>query len=142
MALSAFGDKAAPPDDKAVAATLGAAHPQWQAVRQSLREMCDPYSEVWGFTAASTGWGLRARQGDRVVAYLTPREGEFLASFALGEQAFAAARASGLPDTALAVLDGARRYAEGRAVRITVRDEADVVVVLKLAAAKLGRPPR
>lgn len=142
MALSAFGDRASPPGEDEVAAALGAARPHWEAVRQRLGEMCDPYSDAWGFTAASTGWGLRARDGDRVVAYLTPRDGEFLASFALGEQAVAAARAAGLPDAALAVLDAARRYAEGRAVRITVRDAADVDVVLKLAAAKLGRPAR
>jgi hypothetical protein len=65
MALSAFGDRTAPPGEDEVAAALGAAHPHWEAVRQRLGEMCDPYSEAWGFTAAGTGWGLRAARRPR-----------------------------------------------------------------------------
>jgi hypothetical protein len=142
MSLSAFGDRAAPPQPDAVAATLGPAHPLWESLRTGLAAACDDYSEVWGYTAKSTGWGLRAKDGDRVVVYLTPREGEFLASLAMGEKAVVAARAAGLPDRVLAVVDGARRYAEGRAVRLTVSTEADVDAVLRLASAKLhpGRP--
>jgi hypothetical protein len=141
MPLSAFTDKAAPPPDDELRATLGAAFPLWESARQRLAALCDRYDEAWGFTSASTGWGLRAKQDGRIIVYLTPRTGEFLASFALGDRALRAARASELPPSVLAVIDNARRYAEGTAVRLTVASEADVDAVLRLAAAKLSPAP-
>jgi hypothetical protein len=102
MPLSAFTDKAAPPPDDELRATLGAAFPLWESARQRLAALCDRYDEAWGFTSASTGWGLRAKQDGRIIVYLTPRTGEFLASFALGDRALRAARASELPPSVLA----------------------------------------
>jgi Protein of unknown function (DUF3788) len=91
--------------------------------------------EVWGYTAKSTGWGLRLREGDRVLAYLTPQRGVFLASFVLGEAAVQAARARVRPER-LATIDAARRYAEGRGVRWTVASDADADDVLAVLACK------
>ncbi len=44
-----------------------------------------------GFTAASTGWGLRVRYKERVILYMTPQQNQFLVSIVLGEKAVAAA---------------------------------------------------
>lgn len=140
MALSAFDDKAAPPDEDALAATLGAAYELWNTLRGRLASGWHPYAELWGYTSKSTGWGLRVKRGERVIVYLTPRHGEFLASFALGEKAVLDAQARGLPSAVVELIDGARRYAEGRAVRLTVTSAADIDVVEKLAAAKAGLP--
>jgi hypothetical protein len=140
MALSAFDDKAAPPDETALAVTLGPAHELWNTVRGRLAAAWQPYAEVWGYTSKSTGWGLRVKHGERVIVYLTPQHGEFLASFALGEAAVRDARQRGLPAAVLELIDGARKYAEGRAVRFTVATAADLDVVEKLAAAKAGLP--
>jgi hypothetical protein len=48
-----------------------------------------------------------------------------------------AARQRGLPQKVLKIIDQAKRYAEGTAVRIDVKGPADVAVVKKPAAAKL-----
>ena len=49
---------------------------------------------------------------------MTPRERHFLVGFVLGERAVEAARESRLPESILAEIDGATKYAEGRGVRI------------------------
>ena len=100
--------------------------------------MWAPYSQEWGYTSRTTGWGLRLKRGSRIIIYLVPRDGHFLASFALGERAASAAHASGLPDRVLTLIDNARRYAEGRAVRVEVRDANDVDAVRQLAAIKIA----
>ena len=138
MALSVFGDKAAPPEAATLAAALGPAYPWWNELREQLAVLCTPSSEQWGFSGKSTGWGLRIRRRDRIIVYLTPREGAFLASLALGERAVRAAHAGGLPAPVLALIDSARRYAEGPAVRVEVRAAADLETVRALAAIKLA----
>lgn len=136
MALSAFDDKTKPPVPEELAARLGGAAVLWDELRR--RAGAGSLVGEWGFTAKSTGWGLRLKQGRRVILYMTPCEGYFLASFALGEKAVQAARASDLSASVLAVLDGARKYAEGRGVRLEVRSAEDLRNVLRLAEIKLA----
>lgn len=138
MALSAFADKSSPPTPDAVAAVLGPAWEPWQALQDRLQAEVGPLAPIWGFTSKSTGWGLRLRRGERVVLYLTPQAGQFLASLALGDRALAVARGSGLPPQVLAVLDAAPRYAEGTGVRLVIRQAQEIPAVLLLARAKLA----
>jgi hypothetical protein len=49
-----------------------------------------------------------------------------------------AARESGLPAPVLAVIDGAKKYAEGRGVRLEVRSAEDVHNIEKLAVIKMA----
>ena len=73
----------------------------------------------------------------RNIVYLSPREGWFMAAFALGDRAIAAALASDLPAYVLENIAGSKRYAEGTAVRIEVRTLEDVEIVKKLARIKI-----
>ena len=61
---------------------------------------------------------------------MTPCEGYFIASFALGEKAVRAAHETDLPVSALEVIDIAKKYAEGRGVRLEVRS-AEMFVMWK-----------
>ena len=138
MALSAFDDKSKPPPKADLAATLGKSFIHWNALREILASRFVPLTEEWGYTSKSPGGVLRLKTRKRVIVYMAPREGYFLASFALGEKAVAAARESGLPDSVLEIIDSARKYAEGRGVRIEVRNSKDVRNVEKLAVAKMA----
>ena len=84
------------------------------------------------------GWTLRLKQPARVLVYLTPQRSHFLASFALGEKACAAVREAGVPAAILALIDAAPKYAEGRGVRIPVRNKAGLKGILAIAAIKLS----
>jgi hypothetical protein len=73
----------------------------------------------------------------RNVVYLSPHRDCFTASFVLGDKAVQAARQSGLPKGVIQMLDEAKRYPEGTAVRIDVNEAKDLAIVRKLASVKL-----
>ena len=59
-----------------------------------------------------------------------------MAAFILGDKAVTAARKSKLPPDVLKIIDEAKRYAEGTAVRIEVHAAKDVNLVKTLAKIK------
>ena len=74
----------------------------------------------------------------RAILYLTPRSKHFLVGFALGEKAVKIALDSGLPPTVASTVENAKRYPEGRAVRLEIRFKKDLAGVRILAEAKMG----
>ena len=136
MALSAFTNSAHPPTDDELRVTLGAAGTVWAKLIDAIAKRIDPIEQVWRFTSASTGWGLRLRQNDRVIIYMTPQNGQFLASLALGERAVAAAQNVRLAADLRDAIDAAPRYAEGRGVRVIVKRAAQVAGLATLAEIK------
>lgn len=142
MALSAFADKAVRPTDGVLQKSLGRSAAPWMRLKAEMQSAYGPLAEDWNFAGKAYGWSLRLKQKSgpkRAVVYLTPQEGQFLASFALGEKACAAARASGVPAAVLKIIDAAPKYVEGRAVRIPVRTLKDADAVRRIAACKMGQ---
>ena len=138
MALSAFDNKSAKPAENDLSAVLGKTCKLWNQLKESVMTAHAPLTEEWGYASKSTGWGFRLKKKDRVLLYMTPCEGYFLASFALGEKAVQAAHSAKLPAAVLALIDAAPKYAEGRGVRVEVRTAKDIAVVEKLVALKAG----
>jgi hypothetical protein len=136
MSLSAFTDKTRMPTDDDLRPVLGRAYASWTTLLDLVAERIDPINELWGYTSASTGWGLRVRHRERVILYMTPQENQFLVSFALGEKAVAAAHAAKLPAALLKAIDGAPRYAEGRGVRLEIKGSRQLASLAKLAEIK------
>ena len=137
MLPNAFIGKATEPTSQELAAELGTSQVLWDKLLATLAKLHIDEQE-WNSYSRKAGWALKVKQGTRTILYLSPARGCFTASFALGEKALQAARASGLPDAVLKVIDGAKRYAEGTAVRVEVRTTKDLDVVKKLAQAKQG----
>ncbi|HET6671522.1 MAG TPA: DUF3788 domain-containing protein [Pyrinomonadaceae bacterium] len=138
MALSIFDDKLTPPTEASLKQALGNSFAIWNELKKALAANYPPVSFEWGFTSKSTGWGLRIKHKERVILYMTPCEGYFLASLALGDKAVKAARESNLPNKVLKIIAGSRRYAEGTGVRLEIRSISDLRIVEKLAAIKLS----
>ena len=134
--LSVFHDKDRVPTDDAVRRVLGDAHATWVQLLDLVAERIGPVSEVWKCGNARTGWGLRVSQDDRVILYMTPQPRQFIVSFALGERAVEAARLTRLSASVLQAIDAAPRFAEGRGVRVTVRDGRDIPTLTQLAQIK------
>ena len=138
MALSALDAKPHPPTEEELVAMLGSAYAHWKDLKKRIASQFTPLSIGWGFSSKATGWGLRLKQEKRAVLYMTPCKGYFLASFALGEKAVKAAKTNGLPASVQSVIDNARKYAEGRGVRLEVRNARDVQNIEKLAQIKMA----
>ena len=137
MALSAFDDKSREPSEDDLESVMGRAIKHWMAIVKKAASDYPPLDQSWGFAGTAWGWSLRLRQKKRTIMYLTPCKGYFIAGFALGEKAVRAASEAGLDQSTLSLIDSARKYAEGRAVRIEVRRKRDRDQVLRLAAIKM-----
>jgi hypothetical protein len=138
MALSAFDDKSKAPQTNELKKILGKTAGHWDSLREHIASEYAPVDETWNFAGANWGWSLRLKQKKRTVLYMTPCKGHFLVGFVLGEKAVKAAHRSALPETVLALVDGAKKYAEGRGVRIEVRSKKARDDAEKLAAIKMA----
>jgi hypothetical protein len=138
MALSAFGDKSKPPTANDLAEVLGRTHSHWNALLAHAVAEYDPLDMTWNFAGANWGWSLRLKQKKRTILYLTPCPKHFMVGFALGEKAVAAAGDADLPAAVMKIISAARKYAEGRAVRLEIRNKKDLAAAIKLAAVKMA----
>ncbi|HEY3351696.1 MAG TPA: DUF3788 family protein [Polyangia bacterium] len=142
MAANAFANafigQATAPTDAELTAALGQARPLWDRLVATLTREHGVATHEWHCYSRQAGWSLRLKRGERTIVYLAPAAGAFRASFALGEAARAAARASELPPPVLTILAEAKKYAEGYAVRVEVAGAKDVAAVARLAAIKIA----
>jgi hypothetical protein len=133
---NAFIGQAKEPTDRELAAALGAAKVLWDNLAAELSGEHNLTRE-WNSYSIKAGWALRLKRESRNVVYLSPSRSGFMASFALGEKAMQAARASKFPNHVLKIIAEAKKYAEGTAVRIVVTGAEDIAVIKKLAKIKL-----
>jgi hypothetical protein len=137
MALSAFADKSNEPKPDDLKKVLGRANNHWTGIVEQVAGDYPPLDRSWAFSGTAWGWALRLKHKKRTIMYLTPCERYFIVGFALGEKAVRVAHEAGLDESILALIDGAKEYAEGRAVRIEVRRRRDRDQVLRIAAIKM-----
>ncbi len=138
MALSVFDDKSKRPQASDLKGALSRTSTHWDSLITHIASEYPPLDETWSFSGANWGWSLRLKQKKRTVLYMTPCRGYFLVGFVLGEKAVRAAHGSTLPDSVLTVIDGAKKYAEGRAVRIEIRNKKDVENAKRLSSIKMA----
>ena len=138
MAFSALDDKAHEPSDADVAEVLADAVHLWTDLKDLMASRFDPLAEDWTFSGKKWGWSLRLKHKKRAILYMMPSTGFFFVGFALGEKAVNAAHESGLPQPLLDIIDGSKKYAEGRGVTLEVRSTADLDNVLELSEIKMA----
>lgn len=134
---NAFAGQKECPTDKALATVLGSTLPLWEKLVAILKDELKVDTAEWHSSSPKYGWSLRLQLKKRNIVYLGPRQAYFVAAFALGDRAVAAARNRDLPPEVIRNIDESKRYAEGTAVRIDVKKLADVNVVKMLAKIKI-----
>jgi hypothetical protein len=138
MTPNAFIGQPKPPTDAELAVALGDAKALWDKLLEDLAGRLKLTVQEWNSYSSKAGWSLRLKFKDRNIVYLAPCKECFFASFALGDKAVAAARAIGLPPNVLKIINEAKRYAEGTAVRLEIKQAKDIEAVTKLAGIKLA----
>jgi len=135
---NAFIGKTSQPTNAELEAALGPVKALWDQLLASLAREHKLTVQEWNSYSPKAGWSLRLKSKDRNILYLSPCRGSFRTAFALGDKAVAAACASDLPQIVIKTISGAKRYAEGTAVRLEVKKEKDLETVTKLAGIKLA----
>ena len=137
MLTNAFIDKPKKPTAAELTAALGPSKALWDQLLAGLADEHNLTVQEWNSYSRKAGWSLRLKLKDRNILYLTPCQGCFFVSFALGDKAVQAARQSGLPQSVIKIIDEARRYAEGTGIRIEMKKPRDIKIAKQLAAIKL-----
>jgi hypothetical protein len=137
MVANAFIGKSEKPTENELAAQLGPTKAVWDRLLAELAKEFDLVTWEWNSYSRKAGWSLRLKRGERNIVYLSPGLACFMASFALGDRAARAARESKLPKIVMQIIDEAKRYAEGTAVRLEVSGPKDIPAIKRLVAIKL-----
>jgi hypothetical protein len=138
MSPNAFIGKAEKPTDAELTAALGQARATWDQLIDDLADECGVVGQEWNSYSRKAGWSLRLKREQRNIVYLSPCQGCFLVSFALGDKAVKAALQSKLPPPVIKIINEAKRYAEGTGVRLEVKAPKDIAAVKTLASIKLA----
>ena len=94
MPENAFAGWATQPTERELASVLRDSYLLWHSLVAELKTELKLDRQEWNSYSAKAGWSLRLQSKKRNIVYLSPRTGSFLASFALGDKAVAAARNS------------------------------------------------
>jgi hypothetical protein len=139
MIRRALMDKGEKPDDARLAEALGDSFALWTSLKTAVAAEHGPVVEEWKYYGAKSGWSMKLLRGARNLFFLIPGEGAFTLGFIFGDKAVAAVERSGLPKPLIAELRAAKKYAEGRGLRLEIRTRADAGIGAKLVGIKLGR---
>jgi hypothetical protein len=134
---NAFIGKLNKPTDGDLTEALGPIKALWDQLLATLADQFNLIDQEWNSYSPKAGWALRLKRKKRNIVYLSPCQGCFFASFALGDKAIQAAHQSKLPKRVIKIIDEAKRYAEGTGVRLDIKKPKDIDIVKKLTTIKL-----
>lgn len=137
MALGYFDDQDCEPDGANVAEALKQSAAMWDEIVDHVTNTYPQVTVKWIYSK-SGGWTSRLISKKRTVVYLTPCDGHFKVGLVYGQKATDTALASGLPDDIKEVIRSARVYAEGRGIRLEVRDVDNVPHIIEMIRIKMA----
>jgi hypothetical protein len=137
MSSSIFCDKSIRPDDRKLAEALGCTYPLWVEIKSHIQAEYGELVEEWKYYNPKSGWILKSLNKKRNLFFLTPCQKYFRIAFVFGDKAVAVIEKSDLPAAMIEELRKAKKYAEGRGLRLEVRKRSDVEHAKKLLAIKM-----
>lgn len=137
MAFSIFTDISITPDDKTLSEVLSVSFVWWNDIKGFVFQQYPKAIEEWKYSGKNYGWGFRLKDKKRAIIYLTPAEGFFMASLVFGEKATQQIMQSSVSEEIKKNIREARVYAEGRGIRIEVKNAEILGDIKKLISVKL-----
>lgn len=138
METSVFTDRAKKPDEKRLVRTIKESGPHWKTIKTHITKKHGEGIEQWKYYGPKAGWVLKVLLKKRNLFFLTPLKGYFRVTFVFGDKAASAVATSNLPAAIRNELRDARRYVEGRALRVEVKRQVDARYVKKLIDIKIA----
>lgn len=90
----------------------------------------------WKYYGAKHGWSLKVFQKKRNMCFVGHEPGAMAMAFVLGERAYEQLLAWDLRPELRASVEAAKKYPEGRGIRLIIRDESDLEDAQVLLEAK------
>lgn len=134
---SIFTDKSTIPSTNELENALGSTFHYWQNLADFTLNLYPKAVMEWNYPGAKYGWSFRIKDKKRAILYLLPRERYFEVAFVFGGKACAQIGQTAISEKIKTDLASARVYAEGRGIRIEVKNEDQIADIQKLIAIKL-----
>ena len=138
MDTSIFTDKHQIPDEQKLQKALGRSYKFWEEIRIFTLKTENSLLEEWNFPGEKYGWSYRIKDKKKAIVYLLPRENYFKVAFVFGQKAVDAILLSNISENIKDELNKARVYAEGRGIRIEIKDTTLLNDIKELIEIKLS----
>ena len=138
MDINIFMDASKKPDDKDLQASYGNLFSLWQELRNYVFEKYPSAFEEWHYPGAKYGWSYRMKDKKRAILYLLPRDKYFKVAMVFGQKATDAVYSSNVSEEIKSELKAAKIYAEGRGIRIDIKNSSQIDDIKTLIDIKLA----
>jgi hypothetical protein len=138
MEISIFTDNEKMPTYEDLNVSLGSTSNLWMIIRDFVFERYPAAREEWNYSGKKYGWSFRIKDKKRAIIYLLPRDSYFKVAFVFGQKASEQVYQSEVSDSIKNELANAPVYAEGRGIRIEVRNNSVLGDIKKLVEIKLA----
>lgn len=135
---SIFIDKKIIPADAHLKKALGSTYKLWRQLADFTRASYANAAGEWKFSGEKYGWGFRIKDKKRVLIYLLPRDNFFKVGFVFGQKATDEILKSDIAELLKNEIRSAKVYAEGRGIRIEVKDNSLLTDLQKLITIKIS----
>ena len=136
--ISIFQDKTITPTDNDLVEKLDSTYNLWiQLQNFVLSKYPDGLSE-WNYPGKKYGWSFRIKDKKRAIIYFLPRDKYFKVAFVFGQKATDDIMNSNIFPKIKPELMQARKYAEGRGIRIDINNDLRIPDIKKLIEIKLA----
>jgi len=130
-------DKTTEPDERKVVELLDDKALLWVNLKTFLTENIGSVKEEWKFYSAKSGWTMKVLLVKRNLFFMKPEESTFLIAYVFGDKAVNEVEKSNLPENIKTELTEAKKYMEGRGLRVYVKTNDDLEIVKKLVEIKV-----
>jgi hypothetical protein len=134
---SIFTEKEKMPTEEALKKALSNTFELWTALIESTKKANPDLLNEWKYSSEKYGWSFRISEKKRVLIYLLPRDKFFKVAFVFGQKATDEILKSNISEAIVNELKSAKVYAEGRGIRIEVRDKSIIDDIKKLITIKI-----
>jgi len=134
--MSNFSNKNQQPTDEMLAVALGETYGLLQGIIKFIEKELGECHPEWKHYGIKLGWSLKLFHKKRNIVFIGPEDGYFRVAFVFGEKAYQAILNSDLPEAIKQKLQEARVYAEGRPLRLEIREKNDIEPLWQLIVLK------
>ena len=135
---SIFTNKSETPNEVQLQEALGKTYVHWQTFAKHTKKLYPEAVSEWNFSSEKFGWSFRIKDKKRVIIYLLPRDNFFKVAFVFGQKAYDEIMERNISESIKKELSAAKVYAEGRGIRIDIKEETLQNDILNLIEIKIN----
>ena len=133
-----FTEKGLIPTDQDLIENLGTTYALWHQLQEFVLERYPKGLKEWNYPGKKYGYSYRIKDKKRAILYFLPRKNHFMVAFVFGQKATDLIMESDIALEIKTELIKARKYAEGRGIRIEVKNDFNIPDIKKLVKIKLA----